>query len=80
MPVTNVTGRLDFQWYKLLGIALFKLGTHTVTITCADIDAFSSRMGSGACIVAQQKGDELTLRLVNGDEAMLAGAGALPSC
>lgn len=83
-PNHPVTREVHDHWHKLCALALHKLGVSKVTISSADIEAFSrkwaGRNGQDGAITVQPKGDLLTLELVNGDDAaeLARKAGGLP--
>ena len=58
------------QWHKLAAIVLYVLGKRELEITETDIQDFRAALGEGAAIVCDTRGGKLTLRLVNGVEAL----------
>lgn len=62
-----ITEELRDQFHKLLAIAMFKRGERTLTITADDINRFEAVL-PGGCIVAQPKGNVMTIRLVTAAE------------
>ncbi len=67
-PNHGVTQEVRGQWHKLLAIWMHKQGLRSLTITSADIDAFSAHPG-GNNITIRPAGRVLVIELVSDKEA-----------
>lgn len=80
-PNHPVTQTLHDHWHKLAAILMFIGGESEVEITGDIVTRFQQDWGADVAVVADARGGQLILRLVNGAEAqrLVKEAGGLPS-
>lgn len=69
------------MWHKMVAIILHKCGYREFKIDADDIARFSREFDNRGAVSFEPKGEVITLRLVDGDEAerLVRREGGLPS-
>lgn len=62
------------NWGKLFAVAMLKLGQREIVITAADLTALGEDGEMANCLVVQELGDGLHIRLLPIDEAVREAA------
>jgi hypothetical protein len=79
-PNHPMTRAVHDHWHKFVAILLHKFGKKEITISLQDVMAMREEFNDDVIVIAQEKGENIVLRLVTGEEGrrLARAEGGLP--